>query len=104
MTDFNLVDLATEQAAKTEALVNECAELLFNRFDWKSRIGEVTEELSLEPKTLDNALAAFMQLDSLTLRLTLEKVAMAFCERSATTLIKAYGDKWREMLETPSYD
>ena len=101
---MNLVNEMEEQAAKTEALVNECAELLFNRFDWKSRIGEVTEELSLEPKTLDNALAAFMQLDSLTLRLTLEEVAMSFCERSATTLIKAYGDKWREMLDGVDYD
>ena len=101
---MNLVNEMEEQAAKNEALVNECAELLFNRFDWKSRIGEVTEELSLEPKTLDNALAAFMQLDSLTLRLTLEKVAMSFCERSATTLIKAYGDKWREMLDGVDYD
>ena len=101
---MNLVNEMEEQAAKTEALVNECAELLFNRFDWKSRIGEVTEELSLEPKTLDNALAAFMQLDSLTLRLTLEKVALSFCERSATTLIKAYGDKWREMLDGVDYD
>lgn len=101
---MNLVNEMEEQAAKTEALVNECAELLFNRFDWKSRISEVTEELSLEPRTLDNALAAFMQLDSLTLRLTLEKVALSFCERSATTLIKAYGDKWREMLDGVDYE
>ena len=102
--DFNLVDIASEQAAKTEALEHAAAEYLFNKFDWKNRISEVTEELSLEPKTLDNALAAFMQLDSLTLRLTLEKVAMAFSERSARILVAKYQDGWRDALEEPSYD
>ena len=101
---MKLVNELEEQAAKTEALEHECAEYLFNKFRWKDRIGEVTEELSLEPKALDNALAAFMELDSLTLRLTLENVAMSFCERSAKTLVKKYQDKWQESLESPCYD
>ena len=101
---MNLVNELEEQAAKTEAIEHACAEYLFNKFDWKNRICEVTEELSLEPKTLDNALAAFMYCDSLTLRLTLEKVAMAFSERSARILVAKYQDNWREALEEPSYD
>ena len=101
---MNLVNQMEEQAALREALEHACAEYLFNKFDWRNRISEVTEELSLEPKTLDNALAAFMQMDSLTLRLTLEKVAMAFSERSARILVAKYQDGWREALEEPSYD
>lgn len=104
MTDHNLTNQAAEQAAKDEALLNSCAEYLFNKFDWKNRINDVTEYLSTEPKTLDNALAAFMMMDSLTLRLALDKVAMHFCERSAEILTKKYGANWLVELEGADYE
>ena len=96
---MNLVNEKEEQAAKTEALVNECAEYLFQRFDWESRTAEVEEVLSMDFKALTNAHARFMQGYSLDLRLVFDKSAMELCERSAKTLIRGYGAAWREMLE-----
>lgn len=103
--NFNLVDQAYEQAAKTEALEHSCAEYLFQKFDWQGRTAALIETLNGEtPNRLDAAITAFMLMDSLTLRLLLESAAMDVCEFSATTLVKAYGDKWLEMLEGGDYE
>lgn len=105
MTNYNLVNELEEQAAKTEALTNDCAELLFQRFDWKNRTAALIETLNSEtPNRLDAAIAAFMLCDSLTLRLLLESAAMDVCEASARILVAKYQDGWREALEEPSYE
>jgi hypothetical protein len=92
--DFNLVDLAAEQAALREAQENECAEYLFQKFDWKNKTAGLIETLNGEtPNRLDGAITAFMLMDSLTLRLLLESAAMNDCEAKAKKLIEAR-DKW----------
>ena len=103
--DFNLVDLASEQAAKTEALEHECAEYLFQKFDWSRRTAALIETLNNEtPNRLDGAITSFMMMDSLTLRVLLESAAMDACEASAKTLVRGYGDNWRVMLEGADYE
>ena len=98
--DFNLVDLAEEQAAKTEALENACAEWLFQKFDWKNKTAGLIETLNGEtPNRLDGAITAFMLMDSLTLRLLLESAAMNDCEASASKLVAIHDDNWLLALE-----
>ena len=103
--DHNLTDQAAEQAAKTEALEHECAEWLFQRFDWKNRTAALIEALNNEtPNRLDGAITAFMMMDSLTLRVLLESSAMDACEASARILVGKHQESWREALEAPAYD
>lgn len=101
----SLTNQTEEQAAKTEALINQAAEYMFNNFRWKDRIGEVTEVLSSDnPSRLDAALASFMEMDSLTLRLLLDDVAMGLCEESAKRIVSARGVDWLVFLEGVDYD
>lgn len=103
--DFNLVDIAEEQAAKDEALIHQAAEYMFNNFRWKDRIGEVTEVISSDnPSRLDAALASFMCMDALTLRLLLDDVAMGLCEESAKTVVSRHGEDWLAFLEGFDYE
>ena len=98
--DFNLVDLAAEQAALREAQENECAEYLFQKFDWKNKTAGLIETLNGEtPNRLDGAITAFMLMDSLTLRLLLESAAMDVCEASASKLVAIHGANWLLALE-----
>ena len=100
MTDHNLTDHAAEQAAKTEALENACAEYLFQKFDWKNKTAGLIETLNGEtPNRLDAAITAFMLMDSLTLKLLLESAAMDDCEASASKLVAIHGDNWLLALE-----
>ena len=102
---MNLVNQVEDQAALREALEHECAEYLFQRFDWKNRTAALIETLNSEtPNRLDGAITAFMLCDSLTLRLLLESAAMDACEASAKTLVRGYGDNWRVMLEGGDYE
>lgn len=104
MTDHN-TNQAEEQAAKTEALINQAAEYMFNNFRWKDRIGEVTEVLSSDnPSRLDAALASFMGMDALTLRLLLDDVAMGLCEDSAKVVVWRHGEDWLVFLEGVDYE
>ena len=94
MTDHN-TDHASEQAAIREAQEHACAEYLFASFDWSKRTAEVVEILNSEtPNRLDGAIAAFMLMDSLTLRLMLESCAMAICEAEAKRFVMASGKDW----------
>lgn len=97
--DFNLVDQAAEQAAKTESLEHACAEYLYSRFDWSTRTAEVEEMLSVDSKALTSAHTRFMQGYGLDLQLLFNKAAMTLCEASAKTLVRGYGANWRVMLE-----
>lgn len=104
MTDHN-TNHAEEQAAIREAQEHACAEYLFASFNWSKRTAEVVEILNGEtPNRLDGAIAAFMMMDSLTLRLMLESAAKAICERSAQKLIKAHGDSWQEFYERDEFE
>lgn len=105
MTNHNLTNQAEEQAAKTEALIHQAAEYMFNNFRWKDRIGEVTELLSNDnPSRLDAALASFMCMDALTLRLLLDDVAMGLCEESAKRVVAVHGEDWLVFLECVDYE
>ena len=98
--DFNLVGLASEQAATQEAQEKECAEWLFQKFDWKNKTAGLIETLNGEtPNRLDAAITAFMMMDSLTLRLLLESSAMSDCEASASKLVAIHGADWLLALE-----
>jgi hypothetical protein len=98
--DDTMIDHTAEQAAKTEALENACAEWLFQKFDWKNKTAGLIETLNGEtPNRLDAAITAFMMMDSLTLRLLLESSAMSDCEASASKLVAIHGDNWLLALE-----
>lgn len=81
-----------------------CTEYLLNRFNYETRMIEVSEQLALNPDALDEALVRFMSDDTLTLRLTIENAARAVCERSAQKLIKVHGDAWREFYERDEFE
>lgn len=81
-----------------------CTEYLLNRFNYEARMAEVSEQLSLNPDAIDEALASFMSGDALTLRLAIENAARAICERSAQRLIKVHGDGWQEFYEEVDYE
>lgn len=102
--DFNLVNELEEQAAKTEALTNNCAEYLFARFDWESRTSEVEEMLSNNHEALTKAHRRFMEGYSLDLQLLFNKAAMELCEASAKKLVGRYGEGWRVELEGGDYE
>lgn len=81
-----------------------CTEYLLNRFNYETRMIEVSEQLALNPDALDESLVRFMNGDILALRLTIENAARAICERSAHKLIKVHGDKWREFYERDEFE
>lgn len=96
----SLTNHAEEQAAKTEALENACAEYLFQKYDWKSKTVGLIETLNGEtPNRLGGAITAFMLMDSLTLRVLLESAAMDDCEASASKLVAIQGTNWLLALE-----
>lgn len=99
MNHYTQDQVAEAEAAKDQQ-IHSATEHLFNKFDWSKRIGEVTEILNNEtPIRIDSALAAFMQMDSLTLRLMLDSVAMELCECEARRLVSAHGKDWILALE-----
>jgi len=84
--------------------IQSCTQYLLDRFDYDKRMAEVTEQISMAPDALDEALVRFMNYDLTCLRLTLENAAKAICERSAKTLVAGYGDNWRVKLDEVSYE
>lgn len=88
----------------TPELIESCTTYLHDRFSYRTRMAEVTEQLSMNPEALDVALAAFMVDGGLLLRVTIENAAKTICERSAQKLIKAHGDKWQEFYERDDFD
>ena len=84
--------------------IQSCARYLHNRFNYETRMIEVSEQLALNPDALDDALVRFMGGDILALMLTIENAAMAICARSAQKLVKAHGDKWREFYERDDFE
>jgi hypothetical protein len=98
--DFNLVDLAAEQAAIREQQEHACAEYLFKQIDWQKTMPPVLEQLNtMQPEALEKALVEFVKGNSLTLRLLLDKVAMDDCEASASKLVAIHGANWLLALE-----
>ena len=104
MTDHNLADHTEEQAAKTEALIHQAAEYMFNNFRWESRTAEVEEVLSCSWPELTKAHMRFMQGYALDLRLLFDRVAMELCQESAKRIIAACGDDWLVFLEGVDYE
>lgn len=88
----------------TDELIESCTTYLHDRFNYETRMMEVSEQLALNPDALDEALVRFMNGDILALRLTLENAARAVCARSAQKLIKAHGDAWREFYERDEFE
>lgn len=84
--------------------IQSCARYLHDRFSYETRMMEVSEQLALSPDALDEALVRFMGGDILALRLTIEKAAMAICERAAQKLVKAHGPAWREFYERDEFE
>ena len=87
-----------------ENQLESCAQYLHDRFDYETRMSEVSERLSLNPDALDEALVRFMDGDILSLRLTIENAAKVICERSAQKLIKAHSDAWQEFYERDEFE
>lgn len=79
--------------------IQSCTQYLLDRFNYDKRMEEVTEQLSVTPDALDEALVSFINGDILALRLMLENAAKAICERSAKTLVAGCGDNWQMQLE-----
>lgn len=92
------------ESPTTPELIESCAAYLHLRFDYETRLMEVSEQLALNPDALNEALVRFMNGDILALRLTLENAAKAICERSAQKLIKAHGDAWQEFYERDEFE
>lgn len=92
------------ESPSTTDQIQSCTQYLHDRFDYNKRMAEVTEQLSMTPDALDEALVRFIGWDILALRLTLENAAKAICERSAKTLVTGYGDNWRVKLDEVSYE
>ena len=88
----------------TSELMTSCAQYLHDRFNYDTRMAEITEQLALNPDALDEALVRFMGGDILALRLVIEKAAMEICVRSAEKLIKAHGSSWREFYERDEFE
>lgn len=84
--------------------LESCTTYLHDRFNYETRMMEVSEQLALNPDALDEAMVRFMSGDILALRLTIENAAKAICERSAQKLIKARGDKWQEFYERDEFE
>lgn len=100
MSDFNLVDLASEQAAKTEALEHSCAEYIFKQIDWQKTMPSVLEHLNtVQPEALEAALVEFVKGNNLTLRLLLDSAAMHDCEVMAYHVVVVHGENWLLALE-----
>jgi hypothetical protein len=97
--DFNLVDLAAEQAATQEAQENECAEYLFASFDWEGRTAEVEEALSMNADALTAAHTRFIRGYGLELQLLFNSAAMTIVEGEAKQLVSIHGDNWLLALE-----
>lgn len=93
----------TESPSAQEQL-ESCTQYLHDRFNYETRMMEVSEQLALNPGTLDEALVRFIGGDILALRLTIENAAMAICERAAQKLVKARGDKWQEFYERDDFE
>ena len=88
----------------TDELIKGCTDYLHLRFNYETRMMEVSEQLALNPDALDEALARFMSGDILALRLVIENAAMAICERDAQKLVKAHGSSWREFYERDEFE
>ena len=84
--------------------LQSCAQYLHDRFNYETRMMEVSEQLALNPDALDDALVRFMGGDILALRLTIESAAMEICARSAEKLVKAKGEEWQEFYEREDFD
>ena len=83
----------------TTEQIQSCTQYLLDRFNYDKRMAQVTEQISMTPDALDEALVRFLNGDILSLRLTLENAAKEICERSAKTLVAGYGDNWQAQLE-----
>lgn len=88
----------------TDELIKGCTDYLHLRFNYETRMMEVSEQLALNPDALDEALVRFMDGDILALRLTIENAARAVCDRSAQKLIKVHDDRWREFYERDEFE
>lgn len=93
-----------DESPTTQELIESCATYLHDRFNYETRMMEVTEQLALNPDAIDEVMVRFMNGDILALRLTLENAAKAICERSAQKLIKAHGSSWREFYERDEFE
>lgn len=97
---MNLANEMEEQAAKTEALINQAAEYLFAKVDWKETMPSVLEHLNtVRPEVLEAALVEFVKGNNLTLRLMLDDAAMDGAEVIAAQIVAIHGDKWLLALE-----
>lgn len=94
-----LTDHAAEQAAKTEAQENACAEYLFANFGWEGRTAEVEEALSVNFEALTAAHTRFIRGYGLELQLLFNSAAMSIVESEAKRLVGLHGDKWLLALE-----
>lgn len=94
----------TNESPSTADQIQGCAQYIHDRFNYETRMAEITEQLSLNPDALDEALVRFMNDDTLTVRLTIENAARAVCERAAHKLIKVHGDGWREFYERDEFE
>lgn len=83
----------------TDELIKGCTDYLHLRFNYETRMMEVSEQLALNPDALDEALVRFMDGDILALRLTIENAARAICGRAAEKLVKAKGDGWLKFYD-----
>lgn len=92
------------ESPTTTEQIESCTQYLLDHFCYKTRMAEVTEELSMTPEALDAALSAYMNGNGLLLRVTIENAARRFCERSARKLIKANGDNWQEFYERDEFE
>lgn len=92
------------ESPTTNEIIESCTTYLHDRFNYSTRMAEVTEELSMTPDALDLALAAFMLDSGLLLRVTIENAARRICKSSAIKLIKAHGENWRSFYEEVSYE
>ena len=88
----------------TSELIESCAAYLHDRFNYETRMMEVSEQLSVNPDALDEAMVRFMNGDILALRLTFESAAKAICERSAQKLINVHGAAWQEFYERDDFE
>ena len=92
------------ESSSTDELIESCARYLHDRFDYRTRMAEVAEELSMNPEALDAALAAFMLDSGLLLRVMIENAAKRVCEWSARKLIRAHGGAWQEFYERDDFE
>jgi len=73
-------------------MIEACQKHLIDNFDWKNRIVEVLERVS--SKSLESALADFMTVNIVKLRVILHDEAELIAANQAKYFVRHYGKNW----------